>query len=98
MQLTMPVFWSDDRRLHHPAAEIWIGVRTPAVETAAPTDAILETLRAAGVHTVPAEQHEDGQVLAVHDSDLLEYLASAWARLGKGRPTRRPRPGPRRPI
>jgi acetoin utilization deacetylase AcuC-like enzyme len=79
MQLTMPVVWSDDCRLHDPAAEIWIGVRTPAVETAARTDAILETLRAAGGQTVPAEQHEDERVLAVHDSGLLEYLASAWA-------------------
>jgi acetoin utilization deacetylase AcuC-like enzyme len=79
MQLTMPVVWSDDCRLHDPAAEIWIGVRTPAVETAARTDAILEALRAAGGHTVPAEQHEDGRLLAVHDSGLLEYLASAWA-------------------
>ena len=79
MQLTMPVVWSDDCRLHDPAAEIWIGVRTPAVETAARTDAILEALRAAGGHTVPAEQHEDGRLLAVHDSGSLEYLASAWA-------------------
>ena len=79
MQLKMPVVWSDDCRLHDPAAEIWIGVRTPAVETAARTDAILEALRAAGGHTVPAEQHEDGRLLAVHDSGLLDYLASAWA-------------------
>jgi len=79
MQLTMPVVWSDDCRLHDPAAEIWIGVRTPAVETAARTDAILETLRAAGGQTVPAEQHEDKRLFAVHDSGLLEYLASAWA-------------------
>jgi acetoin utilization deacetylase AcuC-like enzyme len=79
MQLTMPVVWSDDCRLHDPAAEIWIGVRTPAVETAARTDAILEALRAAGGQTVPAEQHEDGRLLAVHDSGLFEYLASAWA-------------------
>ena len=79
MQLTMPVVWSDDCRLHDPAAEIWIGVRTPAVETAARTDAILETLRAAAGQTVPAEQHEDERLFAVHDSGLLEYLASAWA-------------------
>ena len=79
MQLTMPVVWSDDCRLHDPAAEIWIGVRTPAVETAARTQAILETLRAAGGQTVTAEQHEDERLLVVHDSGLLEYLASAWA-------------------
>ena len=60
MQLTMPVVWSDDCRLHDPAAEIWIGVRTPAAETAARTDAILEALHAAGGHTVPAEADETG--------------------------------------
>ena len=79
MQLTMPVVWSDDCRLHDPAAEIWIGVRTPAVETAARTQAILETLRAAGGQTVTAEQHEDERLFTVHDSGLLEYMASAWA-------------------
>jgi acetoin utilization deacetylase AcuC-like enzyme len=75
----MPVVWSDDCRLHDPAADIWFGVRTPAVETAARTQAILETLRAAGGQTVTAEQHEDERLLVVHDSGLLEYLASAWA-------------------
>jgi acetoin utilization deacetylase AcuC-like enzyme len=79
MKLTMPVVWDDDCRLHDPAAEIWIGVRTPAVETAARTDAILEALRGAGADVVDASRHANEALLAVHDAALLEYLASAWA-------------------
>lgn len=79
MRLEMPVVWSDDCRLHDPAAEIWVGVRTPAAETVARTDAILETLSKASAHVVPAESHSDGPFLAVHDEALLDYLATAWA-------------------
>lgn len=32
MELSLPVVWSDDCLLHKPAAEIWVGVRTPATE------------------------------------------------------------------
>ena len=78
MALTIPVVWSDDCSLHDPAAEIWIGVRTPAVETAARTDAILEELRGGGAEIVDAEGHDDAALHAVHDPELVGYLASAW--------------------
>ena len=78
MALTIPVVWSDDCSLHDPAAEIWIGVRTPAVETAARTDAILEELRGGGAEIVDAEGHDDAALHAVHDPELVRYLASAW--------------------
>ena len=74
----MPVVWSDDCRLHDPAAEIWIGLRTPAVETAARTDAVLDALRDAGAKVVDATAHDDRPLLAVHDAALIDYLASAW--------------------
>ena len=70
MALTIPVVWSDDCRLHDPAAEIWIGVRTPAVETAARTDVILEELRGAGARIVDAAAHDDTALHAVHDPEL----------------------------
>jgi acetoin utilization deacetylase AcuC-like enzyme len=79
MALTIPVVWSDDCRLHDPSAEIWIGVGTPAVETAARTDAILEALRNAGAKVVDAAAYDDRPLLAVHDAALIDYLASAWA-------------------
>jgi acetoin utilization deacetylase AcuC-like enzyme len=78
MKLTMPVVWSDDCRLHDPAAEIWIGVRTPAVETAARTEAILVALRDAGAEILDATAHDDAALLAVHDTGLVNYLAAAW--------------------
>ena len=70
MALTIPVVWSDDCRLHDPAAEIWIGVRTPAVETAARTDVILEELRGAGTRIVDAAAHDDTALHAMHDPEL----------------------------
>jgi acetoin utilization deacetylase AcuC-like enzyme len=73
----MPVVWSDQCRLHEPAAEIFVGVRTPATETAARLDAILVELGDARI--VHAEPHPDDALLAVHDGRLVDYLATAWA-------------------
>jgi acetoin utilization deacetylase AcuC-like enzyme len=71
----MPVVWSDRCLLHDPAAEIWVGVPGPAAETPARMRAILDALDA---RFVEAEPHPDGALLAVHDEELLAYLASAW--------------------
>src|SRR5437764_6066300 len=72
----MPVVWSDECRLHEPAGEIFVGVRTPGTELAARTDAILAALE--GARVVPAQPHADDALLAVHDADFVEYLARAW--------------------
>jgi acetoin utilization deacetylase AcuC-like enzyme len=74
----MPIVWSDRCRLHEPEAEIWVGMRTPATEVPARTEAILETLRGAGASPIEAEPHADDALLAVHDRALVDYLASAW--------------------
>jgi acetoin utilization deacetylase AcuC-like enzyme len=74
----MPVVWSDSCRLHEPAGEIWIGVRTPGTETAARPDAILAGLAEEEPRLVPTEQHADAALLAVHDQALLAFLESAW--------------------
>jgi acetoin utilization deacetylase AcuC-like enzyme len=76
--LRMPVVWDERCRLHDPAAEIWVGVRTPAVEVAARTDAIVAALAEAGARVVTAEPHGDEALRPVHDAALLEYLAAAW--------------------
>jgi acetoin utilization deacetylase AcuC-like enzyme len=75
----MPVVWSDSQRLHDPQAEIWVGVRTPAVEVAARADAIRAELERAGHPVVDAEAHGDDALLAVHDRGLLDFLARAWS-------------------
>jgi len=78
MPLGLPVVWSERHRLHDPGGEVWIGLRMPAVEVAARADTILAALEAAGAGLVQAEPHDDEDVLAVHDAELLEYLAGAW--------------------
>jgi acetoin utilization deacetylase AcuC-like enzyme len=71
----MPVVWSDRCLLHEPLAEIWVGTRTPAAEVPARAEAIRAVLDA---RFVEAEPHPDDALLAVHDADLLAFLASAW--------------------
>ena len=78
MTLSIPLVWSDDHRLHKPEAEIWVGVRTPAAETAARAEAIRNVLAGAGAEIVPAVPHDDAAIEAVHDGALLAFLASAW--------------------
>src|SRR4051794_21956024 len=79
MALSIPLVWADDHQLHEPSAEIWVGVRTPAAELPARAEAIRATLLEAGAELVAAAPHDDAAVEAVHDSALLEFLASAWA-------------------
>ncbi len=78
MGLSIPLVWSDDHRLHEPNAEIWVGVRTLAAETAPRAETIREALVAAGAEVVPAVRHDDAQIEAAHDPALLAFLASAW--------------------
>jgi acetoin utilization deacetylase AcuC-like enzyme len=78
MALSIPLVWSDDHRLHDPAAEIWVGVRTPAAEVSARAEAIRRALVDAGAELVQAVGHDDRAIEAVHDAGLLAFLASAW--------------------
>ncbi len=73
--LAMPVVWDERCRLHEPAAEIFVGVRTLGTETRERADALLGALG----ESVPAEAHDDDALLAVHDARLVEFLASAWS-------------------
>ncbi|MDQ2983653.1 MAG: histone deacetylase family protein [Actinomycetota bacterium] len=78
MTLSMPLVWSDRHREHDPAAEIWVGVRTPAAETPARAEAIRAALVEAGAPVVEAEAHDDEFLLAVHDAALVAFLEQAW--------------------
>ena len=78
MALGIPVVWSDSHRLHDPGGEVWVGVRMPAAEVPARAEAIRDALTAAGARIVQAEPHPDERLLAVHDADLVDYLARAW--------------------
>jgi acetoin utilization deacetylase AcuC-like enzyme len=72
--LAMPIVWDERCRLHEPAAEIFIGVRTPGTEVPARAEALLAALG----ETVPAAPHDDEVLLAVHDAGLVSYLNAAW--------------------
>jgi len=74
----MPVVWTDHHRLHDPAAEIWVGVRTPAADTPERAERIREVLAAEGATFVDAEPQPETVVTSVHDRALLDYLAGAW--------------------
>ncbi len=99
----MPVVWSDRHRLHEPGGEVWVGVRTPGTEVPERAERILAAL--ADAPRVEAREHGDEVVLAVHDRELVEYLAGAWeAWEAAGLPNDRvvpyifPRDGGRRPA
>jgi acetoin utilization deacetylase AcuC-like enzyme len=77
--LRLPFTWSDACLLHEPAAEIWVGTRTPATEVPARAAAIRTALVAAGAREVAAIPHDDEALLAVHDASLIEFLRGAWA-------------------
>jgi acetoin utilization deacetylase AcuC-like enzyme len=72
----MPVVWDERCRLHDPAGEVFVGVRTAGTEVAGRVDAIATALQ--GAQLVTAERHDDEMPLAVHDAALVEFLARAW--------------------
>ncbi len=71
--------WSDDVRLHEPAAEIWIGVRTPGTEVPHRAVLIREACRIAGAPEVAATIHDDEILAALHDPGLLNHLEHVYA-------------------
>lgn len=78
MGLSMPVVCSERHRLHNPAGEVWVGVRTPGTEVPERAELIRAALLAAGAEPVAAEEHPEQPLLRVHSRELLSYLASAW--------------------
>jgi acetoin utilization deacetylase AcuC-like enzyme len=78
MTLSLPFAWGDDCLRHDPAAEIWVGARTPATEVPARATAIRSTLTEAGAREVAATPHGDEALLAVHDPSLVGFLRTIW--------------------
>ena len=70
------VVWSPATRLHDPRSEVWVGVATPGTEVAGRVDAILEALTAHGLPMRYAAPHPDDVLLATHDADFVEHLAT----------------------
>jgi acetoin utilization deacetylase AcuC-like enzyme len=74
----MSFVWSDECLRHEPAAEIWVGVRTPATELPERAVRIRQALLAVGAREEPARAHPDDALFAVHDPELVEFLRTAW--------------------
>ena len=78
MGLEMPVVRSRSEGAHDPGGEIWVGVRTPGTEVPERAERIGAALEAGGARLVDALPHPDAELEAVHDRELLDYLAAAW--------------------
>lgn len=83
--LGMPVVWHEDCLLHKPAGEVWLGVREDGTEVPERATVILQSLTRAGARVVPAAGHDHDALLAVHDSGLVEHLATIWTDWESGR-------------
>jgi acetoin utilization deacetylase AcuC-like enzyme len=85
MPVSLPLVWSDGCLDHEPGGEVWIGVPVPGDEVPERASLIREALEGAGAAVVEAEPHADDALLAVHDSELVEFLRTAherWRRAG----------------
>ncbi len=76
----LPVVWHEDCLLHEPAGEVWLGIWEPGTEVPERARVLLDALTGAGAAMTEARQHEVDALLAVHDAELVEHLATIWAR------------------
>jgi len=76
--LSIPIVWSDEHRLHEPGGEIWVGVRSPGTELPERAERIRAELTARGCPLVPATSQGGTALAAVHDAELTSYLETAW--------------------
>ena len=94
----IPVVWSDAQRLHDPRAEIWVGVRTPAVEVAARADAIRAALERAGPPGRRRRAAARRRAARRPRPRAARVPRRRVGDVGGVRADRGPRPGPRRAV
>src|SRR5579859_1574149 len=80
----LPVVWSPDCLRHDPAGEVWLGVWEAGSEVPERATVLVDALTAAGATVTGASPHGDEALLAVHDADLVEHLATIWAQWEAG--------------
>jgi acetoin utilization deacetylase AcuC-like enzyme len=78
MTVSTPFVWSDDCTRHEPKGEVWVGVTIEGTEIAERAHVIRATLEAAGATLVPAVAHDDTELLAVHDPQLVAWLRDGY--------------------
>lgn len=76
----MKIFYSENHRQHNPPFEVFDGgQRVPYLENPERMDRILSALRATNwANIVEPDDFGLDPILAVHDSDYINFLASAW--------------------
>ena len=75
----LPVVWSEDCLRHEPAGEVWLGVWEPGTELPERATVLLAALTQAGATVTDTRRHMDATLLAVHDAELVDHLATIWA-------------------
>jgi acetoin utilization deacetylase AcuC-like enzyme len=76
----MKVFYSDTHQRHSPPFEVFDGgVRTPYLETPERAFRVLTALQQPWAHITAPSDFGLEPVLAVHDNDYVQFLATAWA-------------------
>ena len=75
----LAVAWHEDCLLHEPAGEVWLGLRETGTEVPDRARVILAALAGAGASVRPAWPHDPATLLAVHDAELVDHLATIWA-------------------
>jgi acetoin utilization deacetylase AcuC-like enzyme len=78
VSLPVPVVWSEDCVQHEPGGEVWLGVWDRGTEVPARALVLRDALAAAGAPVLPAREHDDAILRAVHDPLLVDHLAGVW--------------------
>ncbi len=66
------------------AGEVWLGLRETGTEVPERAAVILAALAGAGAEVQPALPHDPAALLAVHDRELVDHLATIWADWERG--------------
>jgi acetoin utilization deacetylase AcuC-like enzyme len=74
----LPVVWHRDCLRHAPDGEVWLGVWESGTEVPERATVLLDALTSASASVTGATRHDDEALLAVHDADLVEHLATIW--------------------
>lgn len=76
--MSLIAVWSEGALAHDPEGEVWIGVPIEGDETAERALAMRRAIDTVGLEVVPAVEHPDEMITAIHDPGMLDYLATAY--------------------
>jgi acetoin utilization deacetylase AcuC-like enzyme len=80
----LALVWHEDCLLHEPGGEVWLGLREDGTEVPERASVILAALSAAGATVTPPQPYDPAPLLAVHDRELVDHLATIWADWERG--------------